>query len=699
MTTIQIPICPITQGPIKDPVICPDGHTYERIAIETWLSRRNTSPMNPNKYICLQDIVPNYALRQIIEDNISREHDNQVNENNTTPSLSIGAYNNSAVIFVRSPDLSRRVPRDIVCVIDISGSMCVDALIKTSVGHGEDHGLSILDVVKHAAMTVASSLNQYDRLGIVTFDEKSYIAMELTGMNQYGQSMATENISNICTGGSTNLYAGISKALYMIDTRSNDTSRESSVLVFTDGIPNRRPSRGEDYELKKYKDVNSRCPAVHMFGFSNNLMTELMYDLSIIGNGMFCYIPDASFVGTIFVNALSNILSTYTDNVTLTLGNNNYELGSLQYGQSKSIVFTDKSYDNNEEIVLSYDQNNQRRSVVTSICDIDNDIDIDEIKNALAREYFIQGVKSCISCCVSRQYDDIYNNIRNIDCQLNNISSSPYVESLIQDLNIQISQSLSKDYFNTWGKHFVHSILRAHQLQYCNNFKDPGVQHYGGTLFHELQDSIDNLFNDINPPEPSNRTQESVEVQSMSYYNDSSNPCFAGWSVAELFNGTKCRIDQLVSGDVVKTQDGLSYIVCIVKTYCKDERADLVLLDNGLAVTSYHPIFYDGCWAYPKNVGNVINVSCNAVYSFVLERDHRMLINDIPCVCFGHGFTHDPILDHHYYGTQAVIKDLKNMSGWDTGLIELRSGCIHVNDNGIVERLVYNYNKIIDSVC
>ena len=32
-----------------------------------------------------------------------------------------------------------------------------------------------------------------------------------------------------------------------------------------------------------------------------------------------------------------------------------------------------------------------------------------------------------------------------------------------------------------WGKHYLQSLQRAHELQQCNNFKDPGVQFYGTT--------------------------------------------------------------------------------------------------------------------------------------------------------------------------------------------------------------------------
>ena len=42
---MTINICPITQEPIKDPVLAPDYHLYERSALEQWLRTNPTSPM------------------------------------------------------------------------------------------------------------------------------------------------------------------------------------------------------------------------------------------------------------------------------------------------------------------------------------------------------------------------------------------------------------------------------------------------------------------------------------------------------------------------------------------------------------------------------------------------------------------------------------------------------------------------------
>ena len=66
---LEIPdafLCAITQEVMRDPVICADGHTYERIAIETWLRGHRTSPRT-NAPLSHTTLIPNIALRQAIE--------------------------------------------------------------------------------------------------------------------------------------------------------------------------------------------------------------------------------------------------------------------------------------------------------------------------------------------------------------------------------------------------------------------------------------------------------------------------------------------------------------------------------------------------------------------------------------------------------------------------------------------------------
>ena len=52
---------------MKDPVICDDAHTYERSAIEKWLSTNSCSPIT-RQIITSDSLVPNIALRNIIQE-------------------------------------------------------------------------------------------------------------------------------------------------------------------------------------------------------------------------------------------------------------------------------------------------------------------------------------------------------------------------------------------------------------------------------------------------------------------------------------------------------------------------------------------------------------------------------------------------------------------------------------------------------
>eukprot|EP00951_Prasinocladus_malaysianus_P025665 scaffold225661_cov51-Prasinocladus_malaysianus.AAC.1 len=58
-------ICPITGDRLVDPVVDPEGYTYERFAILDWLSRNKVSPMT-RKPLTPDMLVPNRALANIL---------------------------------------------------------------------------------------------------------------------------------------------------------------------------------------------------------------------------------------------------------------------------------------------------------------------------------------------------------------------------------------------------------------------------------------------------------------------------------------------------------------------------------------------------------------------------------------------------------------------------------------------------------
>ena len=52
---------------MKDPVIALDGHTYERVAMEQWLTAKDTSPVTGLKLKHTR-LVPNVLIRSMLQE-------------------------------------------------------------------------------------------------------------------------------------------------------------------------------------------------------------------------------------------------------------------------------------------------------------------------------------------------------------------------------------------------------------------------------------------------------------------------------------------------------------------------------------------------------------------------------------------------------------------------------------------------------
>ena len=303
------------------------------------------------------------------------------------------------------------------------------------------------------------------------------------------------------------------------------------------------------------------------------------------------------------------------------------------------------------------------------------------------------------------------------------------VDGLIKDLSGQVTEAIEQRFFTKWGRHFLPSLARAHQLQECLNFKDPGVQFYGGKLFQIQRDFADEAFNVLPAPTPTSRrlsmpsygggrggsvnsvppTCSAPPAVSMSRFNSASAPCFHGDCLVHMRDGSVKAVSEIKRGDRVicnvhsKTaiiDPQSAEVACVVKTRTKSGLIDLVHFKSGLQVTPYHPIFAptqenimeSSCWQFPidSSVGIILSTDCDAVYSFVLQKgsddDHdgckraqSMLINEIPCITLGHGIQDDIVASHEFYGSERVVDSLRDVDtkGFDEcGRVLLQEGCV-----------------------
>merc|ERR1712070_562696 len=257
-------------------------------------------------------------------------------------------------------------------------------------------------------------------------------------------------------------------------------------------------------------------------------------------------------------------------------------------------------------------------------------------------------------------------------------AASPQVAALLEDLKGQTTESISKqDLYKKWGRHYLPSIMFAHNLQQCNNFKDPGVQVYGGPLFQDVRDTSDDIFNTLPAPKPSIRRASQVArapPASMAAYNCRYGGCIDGSCQVLLASGEARLIRDLKLGDVVESIGSMpAEIVCLVRTPCRGGRADLVELPGGARLTPYHPVMHDGSWVFPIDLAEVSEQPCDAVYNLVLRGSAAIVVAGVPCIALGHGIEGGSA-KHPYFGQQQAIEDVAKLPGFQAGLVELSPG-------------------------
>jgi len=352
-------------------------------------------------------------------------------------------------------------------------------------------------------------------------------------------------------------------------------------------------------------------------------------------------------------------------------------LCSLQYGQTKDVLVRmsipdDKPY---LSVTLKYEPRNSKKQVEYNVEGISRDGG-DEVDVQRFRLLFVDNVRLAMQLMKENKAPEAEELIKKLMKNVQTTSKDKISLALLEDLRGQVMEAIAnKASYEKWGVHYLPSLMRAHLLQQCNNFKDPGIQHYGGNLFRTLRDEVDDIFCKLPPPKPS-KGGKHTPVQSMRSYNSSANPCFDGECLVRMADGSQKSVNLVVKGDRVMTPNNNSAeVMCVVKTICQDQKAKLVELEGGLIVTPYHPVRVNGKWYFPCDLGKVIERSCVAVYSFVLKDEHVMLINDIQCVTLGHNFN-DEVVQHSYFGSNRVIEDLQKKRGWNSGLIQFNSGCM-----------------------
>jgi adenylate kinase len=436
-----------------------------------------------------------------------------------------------------------RAPADVCCVVDISGSMGTKATYEVD-GVMKDDGLIYLDIVKHAVKTVTHILQDQDRFALIAFDEEAHTCFPLEFMTSEGRVQAVHALESLSPRGATNIWGGLLAGMEALrkPAADDDRFRQKTILLLTDGQPNRNPPKGHIQELKDYKETNTGFSfQLNTFGFGYNLDSKLLLDLAVEGQGTFSFIPDAVIVGTCFVNSVSNLLSTQTQNAMLhltpkggaefsgrVLGVGNdlvaetswgrvVHLGPLTFGQSRDTVVpmripageapyleavvvypTDRSGGTGKAFV----QASRRTSTAWAVTAFAR-------SSAVATGYEVIA-KGENGSGAEKAREDVLALGERTCLQ----GTEECVVALRADVQGRMAKALDgQDRFRRWGRHYLRALTRAHQLQLCTNFMDTGLQCYGGELFRALRDEGDKVFVSLPARTPSARPSSSAAAR------------------------------------------------------------------------------------------------------------------------------------------------------------------------------------------
>jgi uncharacterized protein YegL len=728
---IQTITCPITWCVMEDPVQGNDGNTYERSAIVAALQIKKESPIT-RQPMTMSDLKVNVALRYLCDKyhemarNVSVPLvtnplskpiilDHAINKNANKLLLTFNVNEESFPKDLSAGHLSQ----DIVLVIDRSGSMHSQVEAKDRNGQNLENGLSIQDIVNHSAKTVVKTLDAHSRICIIKFDGAIDIVTPLTYATEPNKVQIMTSIDSIKPGGQTNIWGAIEKALEILDTRE-DKSRNSAILMLTDGIPNVSPAQGEVETLKRLRKTKNFTTPIYTFGFGYNLQPTLLYNLAKYSNGGNAHIPDGNMIATVFCNFIATILCTVVMNLQLHItpkqtnsaSFNNllvgdfaysfdpinqkyiYDIGTVQHQQERNIVLNfenklDFTYYYTYTIGGQYYTSTEHSVDADSIAHYARNITSNShILRATSVEYIRKMINSNrINNLLSTQasYDELVNLLELNRC----VHSQSFVDGLLKNIkgdfaNIgQVKLAIDQKYFKRWGEFYLDQLSRSLNQQIKPNFKDEGCM-FGGEVFETLVDKSSDIFNSLEAPKPSLVVYSNPQTSgnmfyrglssmpssapiSMASYNDPHGGCVDSYCMIAMFNGTSKRLKDVQKFDIIKSIDENNKIVgakvlCVVETIIESGIRNYVSV-NDVLITPWHPIKIglhgkEETWCFPGELFSTYSYSSSSMITLVLENHHVMFINGLKCITLGHNFTNHSKLIHPYYGTNKVIENL-----------------------------------------
>ncbi len=606
MSIPQAYICPITLTVMTDPYSDKDGNTYEKEAILKWITDHGSSPITRNR-MSINDLRPNRALKDAIDEFIGN---NVAQPTNIITNIG-------------------REPINIIMIADTSGSMDETCDIANST---EKLNLTRLDLVKHTMKTVVESLAPTDNLALISFSFNAKILSNFGPIkDKTNKSNLNDKINSLYPNGGTNIWDALRVA---IDVANNTKLTDKiNILLFTDGVSNSDPPRGIINTLKDYLSNKPHFNIIlNTYGFGNDINSKLLYDItktntSELNTGIFGFIPDATMIGTVFINSIAYMMNNKT-----------IELPPMvQEIVDKFInLISQKNLREFVDIISNNLYSDFLRDLNSDCSYFDNDND-GQIEKALRPEYYNKWGKHYILSVLSAYKNKLCLNFK--------------------DKGVQ---------------HFKTPEFEVYQKQIEEVFINLPPPTPSGKCYN---------INGV--PFGANSTPISSQQFTQNFYNPSSTVCILENTLVRVFEDNKEQyipVQNIKKGTCLLTNNTSTFVRCVIKT----KHNGPICITNGkdinkcVGITPYHPIKYNNNynndnWVFPINSNHfeLVNMKNVYVYNFFLEGIHEIELKyNIIAITLNHGKS-GPVISHNYFGTNRVENDFQKHPDWESGFIEI----------------------------
>ena len=199
----------------------------------------------------------------------------------------------------------KRVSADLICVIDISGSM-----------QGEK-----IKLVKESLKILVDMMEEKDRIALVLFDQKAKLYFNLEYLTKENKDKLKAQIEKIEASGGTNIASGLQIAVEILKQQKNNPKdneeRSSTVLLLSDGCDNYLDDIQLGEKLKSLTKGANLSFTLNTFGYGYDHDPKIMNKLANLRDGSFFLVEDYNKVGEYFVSVLGGCISMISKNAQL----------------------------------------------------------------------------------------------------------------------------------------------------------------------------------------------------------------------------------------------------------------------------------------------------------------------------------------------------------------------------------------------